>query len=143
MLALIKHYKPNSNLLSVVHIRPAYAYANYMAINSSLYLPFQVHLIVQERALFNKHFRWHRRHVSFHRRPPIQKPKLCTLGGGDFNLPDINWHDCTIQGHSYHMRCIKTLIGFTDIDRRFLDMLLTTHTYGTNTHNSNQTKQYT
>ena len=38
--------------------------------------------------------------------------------GGDLNLPDINWPDCTIQGHSYPI----------DINKRFLDMLLTTHT---------------
>ena len=38
--------------------------------------------------------------------------------GGDLNLPDINWPDCTIQGHSYPV----------DINKRFLDMLLTTHT---------------
>ena len=38
--------------------------------------------------------------------------------GGDLNLPDINWPDCTIQGHSYP----------ADINQRFLDMLLTTHT---------------
>ena len=45
--------------------------------------------------------------------------KLCTLGGGDdLNLPDINWPDCTIQGHSYP----------SDINKRFLDMLITIHT---------------
>ena len=38
--------------------------------------------------------------------------------GGDLNLPDINWPDCTIQGHSNPI----------DINKRFLDMLLTTHT---------------
>ena len=38
--------------------------------------------------------------------------------GGDLNLPDINWPDCTIQGHSYPI----------DINQRFLEMLLTTHT---------------
>ena len=38
--------------------------------------------------------------------------------GGDLNLPDINWPDCTIQGHSYPV----------DINKRFIDMLLTTHT---------------
>ena len=38
--------------------------------------------------------------------------------GGDLNLPDINWPDCTIQGHSYPV----------EINKRFLDMLLTTHT---------------
>ena len=37
--------------------------------------------------------------------------------GGDLNLPDINWSDCTIQGHSYRI----------DINQHFLDMLLTTH----------------
>ena len=38
--------------------------------------------------------------------------------GGDLNFPDINWPDCTIQGHSYP----------EDINHRFIDMLLTTHT---------------
>ena len=38
--------------------------------------------------------------------------------GGDLNLSDINWPDCTTQGHSYHV----------DTNTRFLDMLLTTHT---------------
>ena len=33
--------------------------------------------------------------------------------GGDLNLPDINWPDCTIQGHSYP----------TDINKRFLDII--------------------
>ena len=38
--------------------------------------------------------------------------------GGDLNLPDIKWPDCTIQGYSYPI----------DINKHFLDMLLTTHT---------------
>ena len=38
--------------------------------------------------------------------------------GGDLNLPDIKWPDCSIQGHSYPI----------DINKHFLDMLLTTHT---------------
>ena len=40
--------------------------------------------------------------------------------GGDLNLPDINWPDCTIQlqGHPYP----------SAINKRFLDMLITTHT---------------
>ena len=33
--------------------------------------------------------------------------------GGDLNLPDINWPDCTIQGHSFP----------TDINKRFLDII--------------------
>ena len=52
--------------------------------------------------------------------------------GGDLNHPDINWPDCTIQGHSYPTTHQQTLLRQASHNP-----------YGTNNHNSNQTKQYT
>ena len=48
----------------------------------------------------------------------LNKTVVHTYRAPYLNLPDINWPDCTIQGHSYP----------SDINRRFLDMLITTHT---------------
>ena len=65
---------------------------------------------------------------------------MCSsLGGGGFNLPDINWKDLTIAGSQYTNRLSKSflemvadnsleqLVDFPTRKDNILDIFLTTH----------------